>query len=122
MARETTAGIDIGTYQIKVVIAEKIKKEDSSFIPKIIGTGIAESKGLRHGYIINTQDVAKGIRIAIAQAEKMSGVRVRQAYIAIGGIGLSSFTSNGSITVSRGDSEISDLDFCLLYTSPSPRD
>lgn len=110
MARETTAGIDIGTYQIKVVIAEKVKREDGSFVPKIIGTGFAESKGLRHGYIVNTQDVAKGIRSAISQAEKMSGVKVKQAYLAIGGIGLSSITSTASITVSRGDSEISDLD------------
>ena len=46
MAKKISVGIDIGTYQIKVVVAEQSNNKDS---PNIIGTGFAESKGLRHG-------------------------------------------------------------------------
>ncbi len=51
------AGIDIGTYQVKVVIATFDKKQKERTLPQIIGTGYAESRGLRNGYIINESDV-----------------------------------------------------------------
>jgi len=109
MARNIITGIDIGTYQIKVVVAEKTREEDRQF-PKILGTGFAESKGLRHGYIVNIAEVTRGIKTAIEQAQKTSGVAIRRAYVSVGGIGLSGTISNGSTMISRADSEIADLD------------
>jgi len=72
--RNIAIGIDIGTYQIKVVVAEQIHDGEKSY-PKILGTGFVESKGLRHGYITNLSDVSRGLRAAINQAEKSSGIR-----------------------------------------------
>lgn len=109
MARNITVGIDIGTYQVKVAVAEQIKGAHGNE-PKIIGAGISESRGLRHGYIINPTDVVKSIRQAVVQAEKTSGQKIRRAFLSIGGIGLSSITSLGTVIISRGDSEITDLD------------
>ncbi len=110
--RNVTVGIDIGTYQVKVVVTELVKETPESHrkIPRIIGTGLAESKGLRHGYIINTRDVTQSIQIAVGQAEKTSGVKIKRAFISIGGIGIQGITSTGSIMVSRADLEITDLD------------
>lgn len=110
MARNITVGIDIGTYQVKVVVAELVRDSNNRQSTVIIGTGIAESKGLRHGYIIHGSDVTKGIQIAVAQAEKASGLKIRKAFIAVGGIGLSGVTSVGSTIISRADLEVSDLD------------
>lgn len=107
--RNTTVGIDIGTYQVKVVVTE-IVKDGEKKIPKIIGTGFAESKGLRHGYIISNKEATQSIRSAVEAAEKASGVKIQKAYLAIGGIGLQSFTSNGSYMTSRADMEITELD------------
>jgi cell division protein FtsA len=109
MARNIAVGIDIGTYQIKVVVAEQVHEGDKVF-PRILGTGYTESKGLRHGYIVNIGEVARGLKSAVAQAEKMSGVDIKRAYVSVGGIGLSGFTSSGAVMVSRADSEISDLE------------
>jgi len=109
MARNISVGIDIGTYQIKVVVAEKIK-DGEKIIPRVIGTGYAESKGLRHGYIINSQDVVKSISSAVKQAERTAGIQIKKAFMSVGGIGLSSTTSVGSVVISRADSEITDLD------------
>ncbi len=109
MLRNITVGIDIGTYQIKVVVAELVS-DNGKQTPRVIGTGIAESKGLRHGYIINIKDVTQSIRVAVENAEKTSGVKIRKAFIAIGGIGLQGVTSTGSIMTSRADLEIMDLD------------
>src|SRR4051812_29640841 len=112
MAKNITVGIDIGTYQVKIVVAELSREERNGRmveVPRILGTGIAESKGLRHGYIIHGSEVTESIRSAAAQAEKASGIRIRKAFIAVGGIGLSGITSTATTVVSRADFEVSDL-------------
>lgn len=109
MLRNITVGIDIGTYQVKVVIAELVKV-DGKYLTRIIGNGLTESKGLRHGYIINGAEVTESVKTALALAEKTAGVKVHKAYIAVGGIGLSGVTSQASTIISRADEEISSLD------------
>lgn len=106
MSRDITVGIDIGTYQIKVVVAERSPRG----LPRVLGTGYAESKGLRHGYIVNTADVTRSLLIAKQQAEKISGHSIRKAFLSIGGVGLSSTISNGSVVISRADSQITSED------------
>ncbi len=101
-------GLDIGTYQIKVVVSEQ--NDDNGSLPKIVGVGHAESKGLRHGYIINQTDAIRSIRKAIRQAEKVSEAKIERVYVSIGGIGLSSYVSEGSVMISRADNEITELD------------
>jgi cell division protein FtsA len=108
MSRNITVGIDIGSYQIKVIVAEQNK--DDGFSPRVLGTGFAESKGLRHGYIVNIPEVIRSLRIALNQAQKSSGYPIKKAFISVGGIGLSSFTSSGSVVITRADSEVTDLD------------
>lgn len=109
MMRNITVGIDIGTYQVKVVVAELVK-ENNKNATKILGTGMTESKGLRHGYIINSSDVTQSIVSAVRQAEKTSGIKINKAYIAVGGIGLSGITSSSSTMIGRADLQITDLD------------
>jgi cell division protein FtsA len=107
MSRGITAGIDVGTYEVRVVVAQQ-NTENS--LPTVLGTGRAESKGLRHGYIINTADVTKSVDLAVKQAEKSSGIKVKRAFISIGGVGLSGLNSGGSTITARADQEITEAD------------
>ncbi|TAL49557.1 cell division protein FtsA [Patescibacteria group bacterium] len=109
MARPIATGIDIGSYQIKIVVAQHLSGNDKS-LPTILGTGFAESRGLRHGYIVNIPEVTKSLKVALAQAEKSSGTSIRRAYLGVGGIGLSGITGSGSVIITRADSEITELD------------
>ena len=59
---------------------------------------------------MNHADVIKSLKHAVSQAEKTSGVKIRKAYLSLGGIGLSGVVSHGSIIISKANSEISDLD------------
>lgn len=107
MSSRITAGIDVGTYEVRVVVAEQ-NSENTPF--NVLGTGKAESKGLRHGYIINTSDVAESVGQALRQAEKASGQRIKRAFLSIGGVGLSGISSAGSTIVARADQKIIDTD------------
>ncbi|MEK9184555.1 MAG: cell division protein FtsA [Patescibacteria group bacterium] len=108
MSRNIITGIDIGTQQVKVVVCQRAGENEK--MPKIIGIGTAESKGLRNGYIIDQDEVKKSIKIAVAQAEKISKLKIRKAFVSVGGIGLGSIMSQGVTIVSRADLEITALD------------
>lgn len=107
MAQRIAVGIDVGTHQVRVVV---VASEDGRTYPRIIGTGLAESKGLRHGYIVNIDDVARSIRVAKAQAEKTAGVRLKSAFLAVGGVGLDEVRARGEAVIARADAEVTDLD------------
>jgi cell division protein FtsA len=109
VARQIAVGIDIGTYQVKAVIAEQIL-DGARITPKIIGVGFSESKGLHHGYITNSHEVSRSVMEAINQAEQTAQVKVKRAFVSVGGIGLSGVTSTGQAIVSRADLEITNLD------------
>lgn len=109
MARQVSVGIDIGTSEVRVVIAEAFQ-DNGKHVPRIIGTGSAESKGVYRGYITNVNEASKSLEAALHQAEKTAGLKVRNAFVSFGGIGLGSLTSTGSITVSRADMEITEKD------------
>ena len=109
MARQIVVGIDIGTHETKVIMAEG-RVEGGHFVPKIIGTGTADTKGVERGYITHSADAAQSIATAVGKAEKIGGVKVRRAYVSFGGLGLGSLTASGSIAISRADMEITERD------------
>lgn len=109
MGQRTAVGIDVGTHQVRVVVARESHEKRGS-ATKIIGTGFAESKGLRHGYITNIPDVSRVVREAVLQAEETSGIKIRSAFVAVGGIGLDEMRSRGEIVIARADAEVTDLD------------
>ena len=107
MRKNTVVGLDIGTYYVKVVIAQI---QNNGTPPHIIGTGSALSRGLRHGYIVNQHDIIDSIKKAVEQAEEEADVKVDRAYLSIGGVGLEDRYSHGEAIVSRANSEVSDID------------
>ena len=107
MARKIVVGIDVGTSLVRVVVAECFPGVE---IPRIIGTGVAESRGLRHGYIIQPEEATKSIEKAIKEAEKNSHITIKRAFLSLGGISLDSTLSSGNAVISRGDSEVSEGD------------
>ncbi len=110
MSRQIATGIDIGTYQVKLVVVEKIEDKQGVRVPRIIGTGLAESKGLRHGYIVDKQEVTKSILEAKRQAESSAHVPLKTGFLAIGGISLDEARATGEAVISRADEEITQLD------------
>ncbi len=111
MKRRIATGIDIGTYQVKmVVIEELLDKRGGARQVRILGTGLAESKGLRHGYIVNTEEVSASIREAKRQVEAVTHVPLHAGFLAVGGISLDESRATGFAIISRADQEVTALD------------
>lgn len=113
MTHQTIVGIDIGTSEIKAVIAKSVI-EHGRAVAKIIGTGSSEAKGVYRGYVTNQAETARSIETAIGQAEKTAGIKIKRAYVSFGGIGLGSVIANGSVIITRADLEITDKDLSLV--------
>ena len=104
--KRIATGIDIGTHATRVVIVEHARGE----APHIIGTGVSETHGLRHGYIINKMDATKSIQTAIAHAERMAGTKVKRAILSVSGISIESAVAHGISIISRATNEVTEND------------
>ena len=91
-----------------VVVEELVDKDGRQL--RILGTGLAESKGLRHGYIVNKEEVTASIKEAKRQAESIARVPIRSGFLAVGGISLDETRATGFAIISRADQEITALD------------
>ncbi len=109
MARRIATGIDIGTSQIKVVVVEEIRDKRERFL-RVLGTGLAESRGLRQGYVVNKEEVTEAIREAKRQAEAASRVPIRSAFLAVGGISIDEARATGETIIGRADQVVSSID------------
>lgn len=99
---DTLVGLDIGTTKVAVVVAEI----DPGGAVKVVGVGHAPSTGIKRGVVVHLEQTVDAIRAAVAEAERMAGVPVRQVTAGIAGEHVRSINSRGVIAVSRGGSEV----------------
>ncbi len=104
--KRIATGIDVGTHATRVVIVQHTRGQ----APHIIGTGVSESRGLRHGYIVNKADAMRSISQAITNAEKMVGFKIKNTLLSVGGISLESMVAHGTAIISRATGEVSEHD------------
>ncbi|OGN01991.1 MAG: cell division protein FtsA [Candidatus Yanofskybacteria bacterium RIFCSPHIGHO2_01_FULL_42_12] len=110
------SGIDIGNSQVKVVVA---RINSGSLRPEILGTGSAESEGLRRGMVVDMEETIDNIKSAIQKAEAMAGVQIKKTYVGINGLHIKTQVSRGVIAVSRADNEISQNDIDRVIQAAS---
>ena len=104
--RRFYTGIDIGTYHVKVVIATPPPSPELPL--QIVGTGSATSKGMRHGYIIDKKEATKSVKEAIARAAASAKVSIKNARVALGGVGLDEIRSSAEITLTPSGGIVTD--------------
>ena len=97
----------MGSSTTRVVVGEFLKGEKN---PKIIGVGETETKGVRHGYVVNFADAVASIKKAVAIAEKTSEIKIKRAFVSIGSTTLRSEISSGMAIISKADGEVTNLD------------
>jgi len=107
MRQQTIIGLDIGTSNIKTVVAKYGRNEAK---PQIIGASSTPSFGLRRGIVVDMDEVISRISKSLGEVERTSGIPIEKAFISIGGAHILSQPSQGVIAVSRADGEISQED------------
>lgn len=99
--------MDIGTYNIRAVVAQfRVGQEKLH----ILGVGATPSFGLRRGVVVDIGETVNGIKQVIGEVEKAANVSVESAIVNIGGSHISCRFSKGVVAVSRADGEISEED------------
>src|SRR5213596_3480973 len=66
----------------------------------VIGIGQAASDGLRKGVVIDIDRTVQSVMAAVEAAERISGLKVRSAFVGISGSHISSQNSRGMVAVS----------------------
>ena len=100
-------GLDIGSSNVRVAVG---KVEESNHTPTIVGVAEVPSAGIRKGVIVDIEEAVSTISSALEKVERMTGVVINHATVAIGGSHVSSVESHGVIAVSRADGEITEND------------
>src|SRR5688572_2464274 len=98
MKQSITVGIDMGSQATRIVASDGF---DKSGAPQIISLAKIETRGLRHGYVVNQHEAAKTLHKAIDHAQKTANKSFKRAFIAMGGISLSSDTVSSSLSIPK---------------------
>src|SRR6187401_3413434 len=95
-------GLDVGTSKVCAIVGELL--DDGGL--DIVGIGVAESRGIRRGVIVNLEAAVESIKKAIEEAELMAGVEVDAVHLSMAGPHIKGFNSRGVIAVAGKSREI----------------
>ena len=99
-------GLDVGTSRARCVIGEAT--EDG--LLEVAGVGEAEAKGLRKGVIVNPDATIEGIKKAVEDAERMSGLEVSDVMLNLSGTHVMGLNGAAIVAISGRDREITGED------------
>ncbi len=106
MKRERlVVGLDVGTTKVACLIASVVDD-----LIEIIGVGVAPSRGLEKGVVVDIGRTIQSIRKAVEEAENMADVKVREAYVGIAGKHIRSINNSAIISIARADRIITPED------------
>ena len=95
-------GLDVGTSKVCAIVGEPM---DGGSID-VVGIGVAESRGIRRGVIVNLEAAVESIKKAIEEAELMAGVEIDAVHLSMAGPHIKGFNSRGVIAVAGKSREI----------------
>jgi cell division protein FtsA len=99
-------GLDVGTSKVTAVVGEIM--EDGGL--DIIGIGMADSKGIKRGLVVNLEAAVDSIKRAIEEAELTAGIEIDSVHLALSGAHVKGFNSRGVVAVAGKNREISRED------------
>ena len=100
---DVIVGLDIGTTKTCAVIGFL----NESGQVEVAGVGVAPSRGLKNGVIINIDSTVQSIVKAIEDAELMAGCEVSNVFVNISGLHMKGENSKGVVAVSSRNRTIS---------------
>ncbi len=102
---QIVVGVDIGSSKIAAVIGQ-IQEEGVN----ILGVSEVPSRGIRRGQIVDIEEAAGAINVALDSAERMAGYSVDQVFVSLSGAHILSQNSKGIVAISSPNGEIDGAD------------
>lgn len=104
-----SVSIDVGTTKICVMVAHHV----SPTSVEILATSKVPSDGLQKGVVVNIAKTVQSIKMAVQEAQKVSGVTITRASIGISGAHIRSLHSHGIVAVTNGQVRSNDIAYAL---------
>ncbi len=98
-------GLDIGSAKVCTLIAAV---RSSGLEP--VGIGVAESKGLKKGVVVNLEETVQSIKKSVMEAETMAKTEVETVFVGLAGPHIKSFNSRGVTPIAMKAREITNED------------
>ncbi len=95
-------GIDAGTTKIATLIAEVSRNR----AVHIIGVGVAQSRGIKKGVVVDIDETVEAISDSVERAERVSGYKVDRALVGIAGSHVASLNNRVSVAITSPDRTI----------------
>ncbi len=100
--------LDIGSSKISAMIAGRMDNGELT----VLGTGQRASKGVKRGYIADTETTEMDVRDAVEQAERIAGTNIDDVWVSFSAGGLQSLLT--SVETELGGHRIEQEDIDLL--------
>jgi cell division protein FtsA len=103
---DVVVGLDIGTTKVCTVIGHG----DAQGRITIAGVGLAPSRGLKKGIVIDVDDTVAAIRDSVESARHMAGIDVSAVVAGVTGEHIQSSNRRGAVTISGEESVVTEED------------
>lgn len=101
------AALDLGTTKVCCALADvEWSASTGAAELRILGVGMAASRGLRKGQVVDIERAAEGVAEAVDTAERMAGVPIQSAVVGLAGGHIQSQNSRGVVAVGAGRREV----------------
>jgi len=97
-------GLDVGTSTVRCVIGVLDATNPNRL--SIVGHGSAPNLGMRRGIVAQIDEVTDAVTHAVAEAERISGMRIQGATVNVNGSHVNGLNSKGVIAISAANREI----------------
>lgn len=98
--------LDVGTTKICTLIAEVDQQRQTN----VVGVGVAPSRGMKKGVVVNIDEAAQAIMQSVHKCERLSGYSIQSAYVGVTGSHIAGVNRRGVVAVSPNAAEITGLD------------
>jgi len=103
--KDLIVGLDIGTHKVMVVVAEVVAGAEL----RVAGLGVASTRGLKRGGVVNIDATVQSIQQALKEAEMMAACKIGSVYTGITGSHIRGQNSTGMVIV-RDNREVTPTD------------
>jgi cell division protein FtsA len=97
--QDAVALLDIGTSKVASAIVAVPRLPASLADVRVLGVGLAPSRGLREGRVVALEAAEEAVRAAVAEAEAAAGMTVRDVVLAVASNGLKTHILNADTKI-----------------------